>query len=204
MGAIKEARAARERSYSWSADREPMHSKPHFLFSTPRASKLSKELRSRAEGSLPERRAIVTLSLIAIGAMSAISLYQMGVIRHLPEPPFPKLDADRIDASDEAYKRFSTPDAVMGIGSYAATMALAEMGGKDRALKQPWIPLAMAGKVAFDVGQSLRMIATQWNKFGAFCFYCLISAAATFGTAALTVKEAREAACELTRRARSR
>ena len=128
----------------------------------------------------------------------------MGVIKHLPEPPLRKLDADRVDASAEAYKRFSTPDAVLGVGSYAATMALAEMGGKERARKQPWVPLALAGKVAFDVGQCLRMIVIQWSKYRAFCFWCLVSATATFGTAGLVVHEAREAGRELARRAKSK
>ena len=43
--------------------------------------------------------------LAAAGSMGLIALYQMGIIRHLPEPPFPMLDADKVDASSEAYER---------------------------------------------------------------------------------------------------
>ena len=164
------------------------------------AAELGRQLRGPAEGFLAQRRAITVLSLIGIGAMGLISLYQMGVIRHLPEPPLPKLDADRVDGSAEAYQRFATPDGVMGLGNFAVTMGLAGMGGPDRARRQPWIPLAMAGKVAFDALQMLRMAREQWKKYGAFCFWCLLSAAATAGTAALTIPEARAALRHITRR----
>jgi hypothetical protein len=39
-------------------------------------------------------------SLASIGALGAVATYQNGLIRHLPEPPLPLLDADAVDASD--------------------------------------------------------------------------------------------------------
>lgn len=158
------------------------------------AAQLSHELRLGTGRFLPQRRALVGLSLIAVGAMGLISLYQMGAIRHLPEPPLPGLDADRVDSSPEAYRRFSTPDGVLGLSNYAVTMALVEMGGIDRARRHPWILIALAGKVVFDVGQMLRMIRDQWRKEKAFCFWSLLTAAATFASAPLVFAEAREAA----------
>ncbi len=38
----------------------------------------------------------------------------MGIIEHLPEPPLPYFDADKVDAAAEAYAKLSTPDAVIG------------------------------------------------------------------------------------------
>ncbi len=67
------------------------------------------------------------------------------------------------------------------------------MGGKHRAQKQPWIPLAMAGKVLFDAAQAGRMIRVQWKGFQAFCFWCLLAAGATFASVPLAFSEAREA-----------
>ena len=67
-----------------------------------RATDLSRELRRDSGDFLEERRGIVCASLTAIGCMGLIALYQMGVIKHLPEPPLPGLDADKVDASDEA------------------------------------------------------------------------------------------------------
>ena len=60
--------------------------------------------------------------------------------RHLPELPLPVLDADRVDASAEAYSRFSTPDGIFGIGNYADTMGLAAMGGQIVRRNSPGFP----------------------------------------------------------------
>jgi hypothetical protein len=118
---------------------------------------LSQELRSGKGNFLGLRRGIVGLAMVASGSMGLITLYQMRIIKHLPEPPLPGLDANRVDASAEAYSRFSTPDGILGLGNYTVTMGLAAMGGQDRAQKQPWIPLMLAAKVAFDLSQAIRL-----------------------------------------------
>jgi hypothetical protein len=46
---------------------------------------------------------VVGLSLAALGSMGFIFLYQLGLIKHLPEPPLPGFNADKVDASSEAY-----------------------------------------------------------------------------------------------------
>lgn len=48
-----------------------------------------------------------------------IALYQMGIIRHLPELPLPRLNADVVDAASEAHAILATPDALLGLGSGA-------------------------------------------------------------------------------------
>jgi uncharacterized membrane protein len=148
-------------------------------------------LRCESGGFLEQRRAIAGLSLVAAGSMGLIALYQMGIIKHIPEPPLPKLDADRVDASEEAYAHLQMPDAVIGLGSYAATMGLAAIGGKRRARNQPWIPVLLAGKAAFDAFQAARLTVNQAIKQKAFCFWCLLAAAATFAVFPLTLPEAR-------------
>ena len=158
-----------------------------------RARALSHELRTGDDQHLRRRRGVVALSLLAAGAMGVITLFQMGLTTHVPEPPLPKLDADKVDASAEAYGKLATPDAVLGFGSYAATMTLAAMSGTDRARTQPWLPLALAAKVGFDVAQAGKLTMDQWTKHRAFCFWCLVAAAATFAMAPLVVPEAREA-----------
>lgn len=156
---------------------------------TRRAEQLSRQLRLGSGEFLPQRRGIVALSLIAVGSMGLISLYQMGIIKHLPEPPLPRLDADRVDASAEAYSRFSTPDAFLGIGNYAMTAGLAAMGGQHRAKEQPWIPLALTIKVAFDTWQAVRLFRDQLTRFHAFCSWCLLAAGTTLATVPLAVPE---------------
>lgn len=151
---------------------------------------LSEQLREGSGEFLERRRKIARLALLAAGSMGVISLYQIGVIKHLPDPPLPGFDSDRVDASGEAYSMFQMPDGPIGLGSYAATLGLAAMGGKDRAEEHPLIPLALAAKVAFDALQAGKLTVDQITKHRALCSYCLVAAGATFATVPLVLPEA--------------
>lgn len=164
------------------------------------ARELSHQLRHGNSRFLNRRRAVVGLSMVTMGSMGLITLYQVGIIKHLPEPPLPRLDADKVDAAGEAYARFATPDAVLGLASYAGTTLLAAIGGIERAERQPWMPLALAVKVLIDAGQAGILTVDQWTKHRAFCFWCLLAAAATFAQLPLVLPEARTALDQVVRR----
>ncbi len=51
--------------------------------------RLSYQLREGVNEYLQRRRAIVGLSLVSVASMGIITLYQVGLIEHLPEPPNP-------------------------------------------------------------------------------------------------------------------
>lgn len=169
------------------------------LRSSGEARTLSRELRRGRGRFLRRRRRATVLGLIATGAMGMVALYQMGLIRHLPEPPFPGLDADRVDASSQAYRLLGIPDAVIGLSSYTTTMGLAAMGGADRERRHPWIPLLFAAKATADVVQAARLTVSQWRRHRAFCSWCLLAAAATVATLPQAVPEARAAWAHLRR-----
>ena len=160
---------------------------------------LSLQLRRGTGGFSRRRRQVAGASLGAMVPMGVVALYQMGIIEHVPEPPLPDLDGDEVDAAPEAYAMLSTPDAVLGLASYALTLGLAAMGGEARSAQRPWIPLALAAKVAFDVFGAVKLNAEGWREHRAFCLWCLLSAAATFATAPLVVPEARAALIALLR-----
>ena len=101
------------------------------------SDELSRQLRKGSGDGLRRRRRVVALQLLGVGAMAPIVLYQMGLIDHLPEPPLPKLDADAVDASGEAYALLATPDAVLGIGGYALTMPWRRWGARSGARSGP-------------------------------------------------------------------
>lgn len=153
---------------------------------------LSDILRNGETLFLANRRGIVGLALVSSFAMAIVALYQMGMIRHVPEPPLPWLDADRVDASAEAYGRMNlpVPDALLGLISYAVTAALAGFGGADRAVRTPWAPLLMLAKVAMDCVQAGRLSWEQWALHRAFCSWCLLAASATFVSLPLAWPEA--------------
>lgn len=154
------------------------------------AAVLSRELRAGSGGHLTQRRVVTALSLTGAASMGLITLYQMGIIKHLPELPLPWFDADAVDASAEAYQYLAAPDATIGLTSYSATLLLAAIGGRDRASTKPWLPLTLAAKVALDVANAARLSISQWTKRRAFCMWCLLAAGATFATMPLVVPEA--------------
>lgn len=154
---------------------------------------LSRELRLGSGRFLQMRRKTLGLSLLAAGAMAPISLYQMGILGHLPEPPLPRLNADAVDAAPEAYEILATPDAVLGLVSFGVTAWLAAAGGADRLESKRWIPLALAGKVAIDAANGLRLSIDQWTKHREFCSWCLLAAGASWATLPFVVPEARAA-----------
>jgi uncharacterized membrane protein len=156
-------------------------------------AELSRQLRLGKSNALGRRRQISVLTLISIGSMAIVSLYQLGIIKHLPEPPLPKMDADKVDAAAEAYEILWMPDAVLGLGSYAVTLGLAAMGPDNRARTRPWIPLALAAKTLADSLAAGKLTVDQWTKHKAFCFWCLLAAATSIATLPLSVPEAREA-----------
>jgi uncharacterized membrane protein len=157
------------------------------------AEQVSRELRTESSAALRQRRLVVALSLVAGGSMGLITLYQMGIIDHLPEPPVGTLDADRVDASGEAYELFKAPDAALGLVSYAVTLALAAAGGADRAQAQPLLPLALAAKVALDAAGAIVLTVEQGSKHRKYCSWCLLAATASLAMLPAVVPESRRA-----------
>ena len=150
---------------------------------------LSRELRTGSGGHLGQRRAVAALSLTGAASMGLITLYQLGIIKHLPELPFPWFNADAVDASAEAYQYLAAPDATIGLASYSATLLLDAVGGRDRASAKPWLPLALTAKVALDVANAARLSIDQWTKHRAFCMWRLLAAGSTFATLPLVAPE---------------
>ena len=160
---------------------------------SPEAEAVSDDLRRGSGELLDHRRRVAALSLASIGALGAVAAYQTGVVRHLPEPPLPGVDADTVDASGEAYQQLKTPDAALGILSSAATLVLAGMGDRRRAAERPWLPLALAAKVGLDAAGGLFLTAEQATKHRRFCSWCLTAAAASVAMVPQVVPEARVA-----------
>lgn len=165
------------------------------------AWQLGRALRRRRTPSLARRRQAFVGTLVASGAMAGIGLYQLGVWRRLPEPEWRGLSAERVNGSAEAYRRFMTPDAVLGLFSYATTAVLVAAGGPERARTDPWLPIGAALKAWLDGAVAAKLTADQIFKFRAVCLWCVGAALANWTTAALTLPEARRATRMICRRA---
>ncbi len=151
---------------------------------------LSLELRKGNNPDLSRRRLIVGLSFLGAAAAEAVSLYQIGAIDHLPDPPIPGIDSDKVDAADYAYSYFDTPDGFMMLASYSITALLAGAGGANRATQNPWLPIAMAGKTLLDSIVALYLARVEWKDNEAFCAYCQAATVCSLVSFALSIPEA--------------
>lgn len=160
---------------------------------------LSADLREGASKFLTNRRGILGLSLFSAGVMGGIGLYQMGVFKKIPEPPLPRLNAEKVNGSAEAYSHLATPDALLGLTSYGITACLAGAGGQNRWKTHPWIALGMAAKTILDAAMAGKLSVDQWTKYRALCFWCLLTSGATLAVLPLALPEARAALRQATR-----
>jgi hypothetical protein len=55
-----------------------------------------------------------------------------------------------VDATGVAYRLGHTPDAALGIASYAVTLGMAAVRGPNRSTERPWLPLAVLAKTLMD------------------------------------------------------
>jgi hypothetical protein len=154
---------------------------------------LSRELKGSGGEFLGYRRAAASLTLLGMTSLAVIALYQFGVLKRLPEPSSSILNAEKVNGSPEAYGLLQMPDAVLGIGSYAATLGLVVMGGADRAVTASWIPLALLGKSSLDTTQAAAMTLKSWTHFRAFSLYSLVTVLTTFLALPLVIPEAKAA-----------
>jgi hypothetical protein len=157
------------------------------------SQQLGRELRDGTGDFLNHRRAVAALTLTGMASLAAIALYQLGAFKRLPEPAISVLDATKVNGSAEAYGILNTPDAVLGLGSYAVTLGLTAMGGASRAQTQPWIALALAAKSGFDSLQAVALTRKSWIHYRAFSLYSLVIALSTFLVLPLVLPEAKAA-----------
>jgi len=159
---------------------------------------LSRELREATSPELRRRRWAVGLSFAGAAIGAVVGAYQMGLVRRLPDIlPGRVWDAEKVDASDYAYKRMQTPDAFLMLVTYGVTAALAAAGGRDRARDNPLLPIAAAAKAIYDLATALKLGREEWAENEALCSWCQVATLASAATVAATLPEAIEAAREL-------
>ncbi len=157
------------------------------------AERVSDHLRRGASADLSRRRRATALTLLATGALAVAEAYQTGLLRRVPEPRLPWLDAERVDASGEAYHLFGTPDAALGIASFGATLVLHGAGPAERAETQPWLPLLAAAKTVGDAAVSVFLFVEQVSGHRRLCSWCTLAAIANVAAVPAVLPEARRA-----------
>ena len=159
---------------------------------------LRQELQTGESSDMKWRRRVIGLSLFGVGVTAVISLFQTGIIRHLPDPPIESFDSENVMSSDPAYM-WGNADATLAMTTAAANLPIASFGGLNRVKDIPAVPLLAAAKAAFDA-VSAGWYFYQMTRQRRWCIYCITTAATFAGIFALTLPEAMSALNELDRR----
>ncbi len=139
---------------------------------------------------MSRRRAIIGLSMLGGSMGQLVTLYQTGIVSHLPDPPGQEIfDADRVDASNYAYNKFNSPDGPIMVANYAITAWLAAAGGLDRARRNPLLPIAMGVKLVLDGVTNVELAREEWSENKAFCEYCQVATVCSIASIVLAVPE---------------
>lgn len=137
------------------------------------------------------RRGITIVSLVGVAAMGIVSLLQMGIVKHLPDPPVdePHFDSDKVNSTKEAYS-YGMPDGPLTIAAHATTIAIAAAGPPDRYKNRPWLPLLATAIALPQAAIAAKYLFYQMPKVDkAWCPYCVTDALMHFATVALTIPE---------------
>ena len=153
-------------------------------------SALRSYLQNGSDTNLSLRRGAVAVSLLGMAAMAITSLLQMGLVKRLPDPPAGNFDTKKVNSSDEAYS-YGGPDSPVAITGHGVNMVLASMGGRDRAERQPWLPVLAAVVAGIQASTAARYLFYTMPKVDkAWCPYCIVDALTHFATVAFTLPEA--------------
>src|SRR6266542_1664814 len=117
--------------------------------------------RDGRDPSLRRRRTLAALASAGLADFAVISLYQLGAIRHLPDPPVPAFDSDRVNGSTKAYA-FGVPDGTTGALLYAAELVLAGVGGSRESGRPLAASALLVGATVIGVGAAVYYL---WDMF---------------------------------------
>ncbi len=146
---------------------------------------------------------MAALAGVAALELGVIALRQLGVVRHLPDPPVRGADSDRVVTSRAAFP-LGIPDAPVAAASMVGTLALARRRDGQGAEQRAWLAIAAGAKSAVDAAVALRYAVVQLRRERAWCPWCLVATMLTAAIAALTVPEAIHATRALARGAARR
>ena len=138
------------------------------------------KVRKRSSPAAENRRNIGLLSAIGLIDFVPISLYQLGVIRHLPDFPGDLFDSDYVNASREAQVA-GIPDGPVSLLMYAANLVLAGEALKKKKKRNVFDYLLAANSIGQAAGGAyyLYNMATEQKKI---CPYCVAGALINFAT----------------------
>jgi uncharacterized membrane protein len=123
--------------------------------------------------AIDARRAIAGLALLGMADSIYMLSYHLGLIDSLACPFFGE-GCNRVGRSPHA-RHFGVPNAAVGVAGYATMATLAAVSERRKGWRWPSRLLAATSLSAF--GASAFLTWEQPFRVGAWCFWCLSSAA---------------------------
>jgi len=152
--------------------------------------KIINTLRKDKSKSLKRRRKLAILSSIGLFDFTIISLFQLGVIRHLPDVPGKLFDSDSVNSSPKAYA-LGFPDGPLSALIYAAILILIGYKGDKKSGRPGWanwaLFLLVTGHAAGAADYLKDMIRQK-----KICPYCLVGTIINFASLPLAYGEIRK------------
>ena len=102
----------------------------------------------------------------ALATLVPVTLYQTGLLSRLPDPPSVFFDSGRITTSQAAYP-FGIPDALLGLGSFGATLALILLEKRNARARK-----LLGAKLTLDASVAAFNATRQVITFGKLCSWC--------------------------------
>jgi uncharacterized membrane protein len=124
-------------------------------------------------------KAAAWANVAAMVTLGVVTARQLGLVKRLPDPPYDVWDSNKIVMSRSAHPA-GIPDGVLGMASYAATLALLLL-----AEDVDWIRPVARAKLAIDAAAAAANAVRQVTLFGRLCSWCMATVACTAAMAAL-------------------
>ena len=119
------------------------------------------------------RATVVVACFAALFTLLPVAAHQLGCLDHVPDPPGDVFASDRITDSASAHP-LGIPDSLLGLGSYAVTLALALSSRKSRRARK-----ALALKLLVDGSVASFNVVRQVVLFRRLCSWCTGTALCT-------------------------
>ncbi len=139
-----------------------------------------KKAQKRSGSAADNRRDIALLSVAGLLDFIPLSLFQTGVIRHLPDMPGKIFDSEAVNSSKNA-QVLGLPDAPVSLMLYAANLVLVAGALKEKKKRNVYDYLIAGNTLGQAAGGAyyLYVMATKEKKI---CLYCVAGALINFAT----------------------
>jgi uncharacterized membrane protein len=138
-----------------------------------------RELLAGRTPDLHRRRSAATIASGGAAVSLLVGLHQLGILKHLPDPPGRLWDSSHVTQSPAAYL-LGVPDAPLAAVGFGAAVVLASRLGASRPGQRPWVGRLFGAAALGLATGAAAYLAEMLLRQRRLCVYCLSTALASF------------------------